>query len=102
MQTVTKLRRIFGLELSMVELFETPTVAALATHLEELGLSADQAGVAAPTPTAAPAAAPVAPTPAAVPVQGSPDDDASLVDRIQAMSDDEVRALLAQYEGREG
>ncbi|AXX32334.1 acyltransferase domain-containing protein [Actinosynnema pretiosum subsp. pretiosum] len=113
MQTVTKLRRVFGRELSMVELFETPTVAALATHLEGLGLVASDAGAdGAPgetAPAGPPAAAAVTAAPAAsAPVTAAPaaeapapaDGDALLVDRIQAMSDDEVLALLARYEGK--
>jgi acyl carrier protein len=39
-QLVTRIQRIFGLELPIREIFEAPTLATLAEHIEEK-LSAD-------------------------------------------------------------
>ncbi|MFH0244295.1 type I polyketide synthase [Streptomyces sp. HK10] len=93
MQLITRLRRELGTELPMITLFETPTLAALAAHLEELGLAPSGRQSAAAEPVSAPA--PPAPSPS------EDDDTARLAAQVEAMSDEEVQRLLASFEAEE-
>ncbi|SCL27372.1 Acyl transferase domain-containing protein [Micromonospora pallida] len=94
MQMVTALQRDGAEGLAMTTVFELPTIAQLAAHLEAQGMRPPEpaSAVFPPGPAAAATAPPV---PAAVP--GEPDDPvARLVASLAAMSEDEVEDRLAR------
>jgi aryl carrier-like protein len=103
MQMVTQLRKHGAGDLEMTDLFELPTVAGLADKLEKLGMRPPEydtaaAGQAAPAP--APAAGPPhAPLPGPDPAD---EEFAELLAEVESLSDDEVRARLAELDRREG
>lgn len=94
MQMVTQIRKDGPADLPMTVVFEIPTIAQLAEHLEDLGM-------AAPADGAAVAAGSSDPLPAAGPERPDEDDPelAALLAEVDGMSDDEVRAKLAELEG---
>jgi hypothetical protein len=103
MQLITQVRKDGAASLEMTDLFEVPTVAALAERLEQLGMrpperDEDPAGAVVPAPVPVPAPTP-APTPAPATAPGTGADLDALVAEIGSLSDDEVRARLAELDG---
>ncbi|SCL14599.1 Acyl transferase domain-containing protein [Micromonospora nigra] len=95
MQMVTQVRRDGAAELEMTALFESPTVAGLAAHLEGSGFVPPDGP---PAPDAAGAARPETAAPAQAP--GGPADElAALLAEVDALSEDEVAARLAELDG---
>ncbi|MFF1297252.1 MULTISPECIES: type I polyketide synthase [unclassified Streptomyces] len=90
MQMVTVLQQDGAEDLAMTTVFEYPTIAGLAEHLEGLGMRPPE------RPTAPPPALEDAPGPA--PTVSPPDPVLGLVAELEAMSDDEVEARLAWME----
>ena len=92
MQMVTQLRTDGADDLELTAVFDMPTIAGLAGHLDSQGFTA-------PEPSREPAARAGGTSQADEPEMVLAGDDAALVARIESMSDDEVRELLAQLEG---
>jgi acyl carrier protein len=109
MQMITQLRRDLGVELEMTVVFEMPTIALIADHLDSLGVTPPDEVVAVESAPAADGDAPdgvVVDSPDRADVdgsggadEGSPNGDgtdwSALVSEVASLSDEEVASALA-------